>query len=470
MSNRDATGYGYDLAIIGAGPAGMAAAAEAGRLGLATVLIDEQEEAGGQIYRAIGRAPLADKGVLGSDYYNGRPLLDALQASPTDYLPGTSVWSVEDDLTMNVSHHGRSRQIRTRKLLIATGAQERPVPFSGWTLPGVMTCGGAQVLLKSSALVPPAPLVLAGSGPLMLLIASQLSHAGVPIKAVLDTTPRHNYLRAARYSAGALRNPKLLLKGLGLLLALKRSGVPHITGIESLRAEAGNGDHLDRVRYRRKGVDHEIQCRSLLVHQGVVPNVQLTRALELEHLWHEQQQCWHPQVDAWGESSKAGIFVAGDSSGIAGAQAAEEAGRLSVLRVARQLGQLEEEECDTRALPIRRRLGPHQAIRPFLDVLYQPARSFLVPEDDTIVCRCEEITAGELRHIADAGCQGPNQAKAFCRAGMGPCQGRLCGLTVSQVLAERSNQSIDAVGYYHIRSPIKPLTFGELADIAEIAE
>jgi NADPH-dependent 2,4-dienoyl-CoA reductase/sulfur reductase-like enzyme len=300
----------------------------------------------------------------------------------------------------------------------------------------------------------------------MLLVASQLSYAGVPIKALLDTTPRENYFRAARYSPGALRNLKLLLKGVGLLRSLKRSGVPHITGVESLRAESGKDDHLDKVYYRRKGVDHELDCRSLLVHQGVVPNVQLTRALELKHRWNDQQQCWNPHVDVWGETSRAGIFVAGDSSGIAGAQAAEEAGRLSVLQIAKQLGQLEEDTRNKRAVPIRRRLGPHQAIRPFLDVLYQPARPFLIPEDDTIVCRCEEITAGELRSIADAGCQGPNQAKAFCRAGMGPCQGRLCGLTVSQVLAERNNQSIDAVGYYHIRPPIKPLTIGELADIA----
>lgn len=467
MNKRSMTEYCYDLAIIGAGPAGMAAAAEAGKLGLATVLIDEQEEAGGQIYRAIERAPLADKGILGSDYYKGRLLLEAMQASHIDYLHSTSVWDVEENLTLNVSHHGRSRQIRARRLLIATGAQERPVPFTGWTLPGVMTCGAAQVLLKSSALVPPAPLVLAGSGPLLLLIASQLSNAGVAIEAVLDTTPRANYLHAARFIPGALRNPKLLLKGVGLLSSLKRSGIPYITGVESLRAELGNDDHLGKVYYRRKGIDQELHCRSLLVHQGVVPNVQLTRALELEHHWHEQQLCWHPQVDLWGETSRAGIFVAGDSSGIAGAQAAEEAGRISVLQIANQLGQLEESARDTRAEPLRRRLRPQQSIRPFLDVLYQPARTFLIPEDDTIVCRCEEITAGELRQIADAGCQGPNQAKAFCRAGMGPCQGRLCGLTVSQVLAERTNQPVDAVGYYHLRPPIKPLTIGELADIAD---
>ncbi|MFW3613966.1 FAD/NAD(P)-dependent oxidoreductase [Billgrantia antri] len=467
MSDHDKTKHLYDLAIIGAGPAGMAAAAEAGRLGLNTALIDEQEEAGGQIYRAIGRSPLADKSILGDDYYHGRMLFDAMQAARIDYLPGTTVWGVDEDLTLNISRHGRSRQVHARKLLVATGAQERPVPFPGWTLPGVMTCGAAQVLLKTSALVPPAPLVLAGSGPLLLLVASQLTHAGVPIEAVLDTTPRDNYRRAVRHSLAALRNFKLLSKGVGLLWALKRSGVPHITGVEELRAEPGSDGQLGKVRYRRIGIDHAFDCNTLLVHQGVVPNVQLTRALAIEHCWHEHQQCWAPRVDAWGETSKAGIFVAGDSSGIAGARAAEEAGRLSVLQIAKQLNRLGEAGRNMRSAPFRRRLAQHQAIRPFLDVLYRPARSFLVPEDDTIVCRCEEVTARELRHIADAGCRGPNQAKAFCRAGMGPCQGRLCGLTVSQVLADHNNQPVTAVGYYHIRPPIKPLTLGELADIAD---
>lgn len=467
MSDHDTAQTCYDLAIIGSGPAGMAAAAEAGKLGLHTALLDEQEEAGGQIYRAIGRAPLADENVLGADYYQGRALLDAMQDARIDHLPGTTVWGVDEDLTLNVSRRGHSQQVHARRLLVATGAQERPVPFPGWTLPGVMTCGAAQVLLKSSALVPPTPLVLAGSGPLLLLVASQLTHAGVPIEAVLDTTPLNNYRLAVRHSAGALRNPRLLFKGLGLLRSLKRSGVPHITGVEQLRAESEHGDQVSKVRYRRKGTDHQLDCRTLLVHQGVVPNVQLTRALELDHDWNEQQQCWAPHVDAWGETSRAGIFVAGDSSGIAGARAAEEAGRLSVLQIARQLDRLKEAERDARSAPIFRRLSPQYAIRPFLDVLYQPARAFQVPEDDTIVCRCEEVTAGELRQIVDAGCRGPNQAKAFCRAGMGPCQGRLCGLTVSQILADRSGLPIDAVGYYHIRPPIKPLTLGELADVAE---
>ncbi|QFU03161.1 Hydrogen cyanide synthase subunit HcnB [Halomonas sp. THAF5a] len=457
----------YDLIIIGAGPAGMAAAAESARQGLRCALLDEQEEAGGQIYRAIGRAPLANEAILGEDYYHGRGLLEAFEQAGVDYRPGTTVWGVEEDLSLDVSHRGASQRLRTRRLLVATGAQERPVPFPGWTLPGVMTGGAAQILLKSSAMAPPGPIVLAGSGPLLLLIAAQLARAGVTVEALLDTTPRDSWRRAARHLAGALRNPRLLAKGLGLLREIRRAGISHLKGIEGLEAASHDGERLTHLRYRQAGQWHERPCQTLLVHQGVVPNVQLTRALELAHDWDEAQQCWRPRLDAWGETSRPGIFVAGDAGGIAGAMAAEDAGRLSALAIAEQLERLDASTRDRLAAPLRNRLAPQLAIRPFLDVLYQPARRFLVPDDETIVCRCEEVTAGELRRIADAGCRGPNQAKAFCRAGMGPCQGRLCGLTVSQVIADQCGEPVDAVGYYHIRPPIKPLSLGELASLNE---
>ncbi|ATJ84342.1 NAD(P)/FAD-dependent oxidoreductase [Halomonas beimenensis] len=457
----------YDLIIIGAGPAGMAAAEEAHRQGLRCALLDEQEEAGGQIYRAIGRAPLADERILGQDYYHGRDLLEAFERSGVDYRPGTTVWGIEDDLSLDVSREGVSQRLRTRRLLVATGAQERPVPFPGWTLPGVMTGGAAQILLKSSAMAPPGPIVLAGSGPLLLLVAAQLARAGVRVEALLDTSPRGNWRRAARHLPGALKNPSLLAKGLGLLREIRRAGIPHLKGVDGLEAFSRDGERLTHLRYRQAGESRERECRTLLVHQGVVPNVQLTRALELAHDWDEAQQCWRPRLDAWGETSRPGVFVAGDSGGIAGAQAAEESGRLAVLGIAGQLGRVNTEARDRLAAPVRARLAPHLAIRPFLDVLYRPARRFLVPEDDTVVCRCEEVTAGELRRIADAGCRGPNQAKAFCRAGMGPCQGRLCGLTVSQVIADQCNEPVAAVGYYHIRPPIKPLSLGELASLSD---
>ncbi|MNJ24675.1 Hydrogen cyanide synthase subunit HcnB [compost metagenome] len=455
----------YDLVVVGAGPTGMAAATTACQHGLDVALLDEQSAPGGQIYRSVGKPAPADTRVLGPDYYYGRKLVDALQHAQIDYFSSTTVWDISSERVLSVSIGGHSRTLRAAKILLATGAQERPVPFPGWTLPGVMSCGAAQILLKSSALTPPGPLVLAGSGPLLLLIAWQLHKAGVSISAVLDTTPSANYFKALRHGLGALRGWRMLLKGLGYLVSLRKAGINMLSGVTKLRADADSSGRLTQVHFQQRGHSRVINCKSLLVHQGVVPNVQLPRAMDARHLWHEQQQCWHPQTDAWGETSIDGVFVAGDSAGIGGALAAEHFGRLTAWQVACQQGRLDSTERDMLARPVRQTLDRLMVIRPFLDVLYQPAVEFLLPVDETIVCRCEEVSAGDIRRFVGLGCSGPNQTKAFSRAGMGPCQGRMCGLTVAQIIAAERNVAIDQVGYYTIRAPIKPLSLGELASL-----
>ncbi|WP_198650081.1 FAD/NAD(P)-dependent oxidoreductase [Zobellella maritima] len=454
----------YDLVIVGAGPAGMAAAGAATEQGLTVALLDEQAAPGGQIYRAISAPAPRDEGILGADYYHGRSLLAPFKAARVDYIPSATVWEITQEREVRFSAGGRARTLQARRILLATGAQERPVPFPGWQLPGVMSCGAAQIMLKTSGLTPPTPLVLAGSGPLLLLIALQLHRAGVEIAAVLDTTPRDNYLKASRHLGGALRGWKMLLKGLGYLAQLKRSDVPCLSRVSGLKAEADDGK-LARVRFTHKGREQSLAATSLLVHQGVVPNVQLSRAIGINHRWDEQQLCWRPGTDSWGETDIEGIFIAGDGAGIGGAVAAEQAGRLAAWQISCQLGRMAPGERDRQAAPVRRALAPIMAIRPFLDVLYQPAGEFLTPADDTLVCRCEEVTAGDIRRYARMGCTGPNQTKAFSRVGMGPCQGRMCGLTVAQIIADTRQTSPAEVGYYRIRSPIKPLLLKELTSL-----
>lgn len=465
MSPSDTSYADYDLAIIGSGPAGMAAAIDASERGLQVAVIDEQSLPGGQIYRNVGDPALQSREVLGSDYYYGESLVQRFHAAPIERIGNASVWEA-DRQHLCLSRDGRSQKLSFKALLLATGSQERPIPFPGWTLPGVMTCGAAQIMLKSSGLAPSTPLVLAGSGPLLLLVACQLLRAGVPIEAVLETTPVANYRDALRELGGALKGWRALLKGVGLLAELKRSGIKHLNGVTDLQALANSQGKLDRISYRHRGREQDIACRTLLVHQGVVPNVQLSRAIGAEHHWNDRQQCWQPALDSWGASSVDNVFIAGDGSGIGGALVAEQQGRLTVLAIAARLARITDRERDEQAAPLRRRIDQEMAIRPFLDRLYLPAPAFLRPSDDTLACRCEEVTAGEIRRIARGGCAGPNQAKAFSRAGMGLCQGRLCGLTVSQLIAEAREVSVDEVGYYRIRSPIKPITLGELAAMA----
>lgn len=449
------------LVVLGAGPAGLAAASVAVAVGVPTLLLDEQPEAGGQIYRSVGRATSAQHEILGVDYGAGRPLLDILGRQGLDYRPGATVWEVSDEGTVYYTREGRAETVAADQIVLCPGALERPMPFPGWTLPGVMTCGAAQILLKGAGAFPGEGTVVAGSGPLLLLLSLQLLRAGARLEAVVETTPARNTAAALRYLPAALRTPAYLTKGLRMIRDLRASGLSWYRGATDL--EAFGDETVAGLRFRSGRERRELACRTLLLHQGVVPNVQLSRALGLEHDWDALPRCWRPRLDAWGGSALARIAISGDGSGIMGAAASEAHGRLAGLGALQRLGALTVAERDRHATEPLARYRKEIAPRPFLDRLYQPHPDYLNPADETVVCRCEEVTAGQIRDYVRLGCLGPNQAKAFGRSGMGPCQGRFCGLTVSEIIARTRGVGVEEVGYYRIRPPIKPVTLAELA-------
>ena len=456
-----------DVAVIGAGPAGLAAATRAAGAGLTVVLLDEQETVGGQIYRAIERSDAQRREILGPDYVAGAALADAFARSGARYEPNASVWQVTRERSVHYLKDGKVGSFEAKRVVLATGALERPFPIPGWTLPGVLTAGAAQILLKSAGEVPTEPPVLVGCGPLLYLLGWQYVRAGVPIRALVDTTRHEDRWRAKRHMISALRAWPYLAKGLQLLRALREAGVPIHEGADDLRIEGAPGDdgteRAHALSFSVRGVPQRIEANVFLLHQGVVPNTQFSWSLRATHHWDDAQLCFTPQTDEWGELDLAGIFVAGDGGGIAGAQAAEAQGELSALAIAAQLGAIDQTTRNRSAAPLLRRLAEVRRIRPFLDTLYRPRDENRVPRDDVLVCRCEEVTAGDVRRFVELGCQGPNQAKSFGRCGMGPCQGRLCGLTVTEVIADALKVSPATVGYYRIRPPIKPLALGELA-------
>jgi NADPH-dependent 2,4-dienoyl-CoA reductase/sulfur reductase-like enzyme len=385
-------------------------------------------------------------------------LAAALRAGGAGYRPATTVWHIDPDGTLSLAADGTSDTVAARRILLATGAIERPVPIPGWTLPGVMTVGAAQILLKTADLVPEGRAVLAGQGPLLYLTAMQLTRAGAPPLALLETTPQANYHAAARLLGGVWAGRHVVGKGLGLLLAVRRAGIPVRRGVRGLRAVG---------RRRVEGVawqGGEIAADHLFLHEGVIPNTQISLALQLAHRWDEAQLCWRSVADEWGRTSLPNIAIAGDGGGIAGAEAAALSGRLAALDAATALGRIDIAERDRRGRPIRADLAREQTIRPFLDSLYRPILSVLVPpEDDTIACRCEEVTVGQIRRAVRLGAPGPNQLKAFTRCGMGPCQGRICGPIVSAVIAEARGVPIAEIGTYRPRAPYKPITLGAIA-------
>lgn len=446
-----------DLAIIGAGPAGMAAAVTAAGLGLGVLVLDEQPAPGGQVFRGVEQ--FAVDPALANDSATGLQMVQRFRrTSGIDYRPGAAVWHIAPDAgQLSVLRSGVSETIVATRILIAAGAQERPVPIPGWTLPGIMTAGAAQIMLKTAGAVPRGRTVLAGQGPLTWLLAVQLLRAGCRDLLFLDTT-RPGALRASVAAGGLWAGRGALAKGFGLMREARRLGLRRIRGVHGLRAEGDS--RLERVSW----TGGEAPCDTLLLHEGVVPSTHISRALGLEHEWDDAQACWRPVLDPWGASSHPRLAIAGDGGGIAGWEAAEATGQLAALDAAHRLGRLDRAGRDAQAAVALRTRARSLALRPFLDRLYRPDPAVLAPPDDaTIACRCEEITAGQVRLAARMGATGPNQAKAYLRAGMGPCQGRMCSGTVAALIADERGIPIAQAGALRPRAPFKPLTVGELA-------
>jgi len=459
----------FDVAVIGAGPAGLTAATEAASHGLSVVLFDEQPAPGGQIYRNIEGVDRRRLGkILDEDYLKGADIAKAFRASSTDYRSGATVWRVDTAGSLAWTNGSAARITNAKRVISATGALERPVPVPGWTLPGVMGAGAAQILLKTAGMVPDGPTVIAGNGPLLYLVANQLFSAGTEIAAILETTRFRDYFGAARYAFGALKANEYLSKGNRLMQELKRKGLRVQSGTTNIRAD-GN-EKLETVRFTANHKEFEIEASTLLLHQGVVPNVQITRQMGATHEWYEPQRYWRPVTDEWGATSVETLAIAGDGAGIFGAEVAAAAGQLAGLDAAHRLGKIDELDRDVKAGPLLRERNRLAGVRPLLDHLFQPTDDILRPADETLVCRCEEVTAGDIRECVAEGATGPNQLKAYTRCGMGPCQGRMCGLTVAEVIADARDKPVEEIGYYRLRPPIKPVTLGELAAMEDAAD
>jgi thioredoxin reductase/bacterioferritin-associated ferredoxin len=458
-----------DYLVVGAGPAGMAAATVAAGAGISTLVVDEQAGVGGQIYRNVDAHASDAGGVTGADWKRGRELVAQYRASGAAHRASMQVWQLDlprdGSCKVYVTDGAQADVISARRVLLATGAMERPIPFPGWTLPGVMTVGAAQILYKTAQRVPQSGTWIAGSGPLLWLFAAQVLEAGGRLEGVLDTTPRINYAHALRHSVSAIRNHAYLDRGLDLQKLVKQARVPVVKDVAAI--EARGDDHVVAVRFRTGGAWQEIPATTLLVHHGVVPSVHATRSIQAQHRWDPLQRAFAPLVDVWGNTSVEGYAVAGDGAGIVGAEASALKGRLAGLDAARALGAIDVRQRDARAESLLAELERHLPIRPFIDQLFMPRPAFYAPDDEVIVCRCESVTAGRIREAVALGCMGPNQMKAFTRCGMGPCQGRMCGLPAAEIVARARGVDVEAIGTFNVRPPLKPLSLQELAALPE---
>jgi NADPH-dependent 2,4-dienoyl-CoA reductase/sulfur reductase-like enzyme len=445
--------------IVGAGPAGVRAAQALVAQGLRPVLIDEAPRAGGQIYRrppAHFRRKPAE--LYGSEAARAVALHDAADtlADRIDHRPDSLVWNAQGG-ALDLLHRGRVERVPYDGLIVATGATDRVLPVPGWTLPGVTTLGGAQVALKFQGCAIGERVVLMGSGPLLYLVAYQYAKAGARVVAVLDSARLADQVAALSLM---LTRPSILMKGAWYVAWLGAHGVPIVRGARPLRILGG--ERVEGVQFEQGARTRTLACDAVGLGHALRCETQLADLLGCRFAFDALQRAHLPLRDAAGRSSVPGLYLAGDGAGILGADAAEWAGERAALALLEDRG-LPVDAARARAL--EQRLA---GIRPFRRGL---ERAFPFPvdwaaraDDELIVCRCEHITAGQLRRtVREAGADDINRLKALSRVGMGRCQGRMCGVAATEILAQACGRPVGEVGRLRGQAPIKPVPLSALS-------
>ena len=445
--------------IVGAGPAGVRAAQALVAHGLRPVVVDEAPRWGGQIYRQPPEGFTRPKQALyGFEAGRADALHGAMAAilDKVDYRPDTLVWSAEGG-KLDLLRNGAMSTLAYSHLIVATGATDRVLPFPGWTLPGVYTLGAAQVALKFQGCAIGSRVVFAGTGPLLYLIAYQYAKAGATVAAVLDTA---SFAGKAAAVPAMLRQPALLAKGLYYLGWLRTHGVAVHQGVELAAAEGG--ERVQAMHWRKGGREYRLDCDAVGFGYALRSETQLADLLGCRFVYDKLQRGALPERDAAGRSSVAGVYLAGDGAGIMGADAAEWAGERAALALVADTGGHVD---PMRAALLERRLSRTAEFRRGLERAFPfPVRWAASVPDELVICRCEEITAGELRRcVADTGAREMNRLKALTRVGMGRCQGRTCGVAAAEILAQACVAQPDAVGRLRGQAPIKPLPFSAAA-------
>lgn len=442
------------VAIVGAGPAGIRAAETLAAAGLVPIVIDEAARAGGQIYR---RPPEGFTRLPGTLYGSEAHKAVALHATFDDlaltgrlmHRPRSSVMAIADKHLQVLGPEGCD-WLRYDRLILATGAMDRIAPVPGWESPGVYSLGAMQIALKAQGVAMGRHIVLAGSGPLLTLLATQLLKTGAGLVAVLDTA---TFRQQATGLPGLMARPGLALRGLGMRACLGRL---YRTGVTIERIEVDEGGPTALLWRDRAGRAHRTFCDAVGLGWHLRSETQLADLagcrFDYSTTWHQ----WLPRADAAGRAGE-GVYLAGDGLRILGADGAEVSGRLAAASCLADL--------ELPAPDITADLRELDRITRFASGIARafpwPARMVRDMADDTIVCRCECITAGALRESAIYGGAEVNRTKSLGRVGMGRCQGRYCELSGAELVAARGGLSSSAeAGRLRGQAPVRPAPIG----------
>ncbi len=459
----------YDVVIIGAGPSGIGAAAVLADYSLKVLLVDENNQIGGQIWRKPAFQPV-------NKFRSPQPPglnIDLSAATGTHknnlhVITPACILGVFPEKHLLLSTPDQSlREIKARRIIFATGAREKVLPFKGWTLPGVMTLGATQILLKQHGVLAASEILIAGAGPLVYLLSSQIIGAGGKVKTVLDRSSPATMLDAMWVLAGQL--PKI---GEGLLalsrLIKKRVSIKHRMQVVEVKGKdrpqevtaakiAPDGTVVD-------GSQQRYETQLLACGNGFIPNIELPQLAGCDLIYAEDMGGWIVKADRSMETSVSGVFATGEITGIAGGDKALIEGRLAALSILNQFGKLNSKKYRIRQTALLNKRKQCQRFGAFLNRQWAiHPREWAGIDDAAIICRCEDITMGTIRGWIQKGIRSAPDLKRATRCGMGNCQGRTCAPLIYNILAACSVAGKQVQHPLSVRTPVKPIPLGDLS-------
>jgi len=462
-----------EMVIIGAGPAGINAAIEAAKSGMKVTVLDENNKVGGRIFSQINEGlKLANSADQGPDFKKGTKLLTEFLANShnIDFLNNAQVIGIFQNRELAYLRNGKLFRIRYKGLIIATGAFERSVPFPGWTLPGVYTAGGTQTLIKMQGILPGKRFLLAGTGPLQLVLANQIIEAGGQVVAILEAGKTGSWYQAMMAIWG---NWGLLAEGLRYLNGIRKAKVPILRNhliLEALgdgQVEKATFSKCDEEWRPNLAATRTVEVDTICLGYGFVPSVDLSRLAGCKHQFEARLGGWVPVRDTTMMTSVTHVYSVGDGSGVAGNIVAGLEGRIAGIAAAQSFGYLSQKVAEHQQRPFLSTLQKLSRFRRYLDDMSVPRSGlYELANDETLICRCEEIKLGTIKKaIKEENPKDLNELKRSTRAGMGHCQHKMCGHALQEIMAAQLKVNPSEIGALRPRPPIKPVPLGVFEDL-----
>ena len=468
----------YDVAIVGAGPAGLAAAEQILKYGAQVVILDEQTRPGGQIMRQPPKEFKVKGWLKGSIYTDLKKLLHRIESHPkVTWRMSTTVSGIfpteENDYQLWLQDTKGLSSIKAKKVIVCSGCYERPLAFSGATTPGVMGAGAIQTFLKSQQILVGDRFVFAGTHPLQLIVAEQIIKAGGKVEAIAFAQPLSNCLAILKQPYIILSNWRVFVAAAKSILRIKLAGVPLLFGCAI--KDVNEGEHLHTVTLQSVIISgkaminrplRKYKVDKLGLCYGFQVSSELARQAGANSFWSDSRGGWLISHSEWMESSLAGLFVAGELTGMAGADASREEGYIAGNGCLLSLGLISHDVAEQTTRKARKRLKKHDNFAQALARLSKLPEylSETVMTDDSLLCRCENITCGTVKkalknnpHSLSA-----NSIKLLTRTGMGLCQGRLCYANTAALITTIRNCRIEDIGPYHAQWPVKPILISNI--------